>query len=376
MAGIYVHIPFCKQACHYCDFHFSTNYRNVNQLTEAILQEIRLQQNFFDSAEVSTLYFGGGTPSSIPLDHLQQIIDAVKSSFNVATDLEITLEANPDDLQEVAIQNWKKLGVNRLSIGVQSFFDTHLRWMNRAHNQQQALQGIKTAQQAGITNITMDLIYGIPDMTMEQWEHNVRQFFELGIPHLSAYGLTIEPQTHLGHLAQKHGFNPASDAEYNAQFNYLMQAAKVNGFDHYEISNFALPNHYSKHNTAYWFGAPYLGIGPSAHSYKNDKRYWNIDSNVKYIKLLNQNELAQDFEQLTTEDAFNEYVLTRLRTMWGIDLNQIKNTFGQQFQNNVISLIEPYLKNGDVMKSGESLVLTDIGKHIADKIAADLFWAD
>jgi oxygen-independent coproporphyrinogen-3 oxidase len=287
MAGIYVHIPYCKQACHYCDFHFSTNYRNVHELIATIKTELQLQRHFFDDQQVHTLYFGGGTPSSVDVDLLHSIVQEVRKLFVVDEELEITLEANPDDLVPEAIVQWKSIGVNRLSIGVQSFVESHLKWMNRAHSRQQALDGIAYAQQAGITNITMDLIYGIPQMTMEEWKQNVQQFFKLGIPHLSAYGLTIESNTHLGHLAQKHAFNPATDEQYNAQFLYLMEAAKQHGYDHYEISNFALPGHHSKHNTAYWFGAPYLGIGPSAHSYKGNKRYWNVASNTKYIAVLN-----------------------------------------------------------------------------------------
>lgn len=374
MAGIYVHIPFCKQACHYCDFHFSTNYRNVSQLVESIVAEIHMQRSFFDNQRVQTLYFGGGTPSSVPYTEIAHIIQAVHDAFTIQGALEITLEANPDDLSLETLTRWKEIGVNRLSLGVQSFVDTHLRWMNRAHSASQAIAGIKRAQDLGLTNLTMDLIYGIPIMTTQEWHANIAQFMALDIPHLSAYGLTIEPDTHFGHLANKHQFNPAKDEEYNAQFRYLMNTARAHGFEHYEISNFAKPGHHSKHNSAYWFGAPYLGIGPSAHSYKDNLRFWNVASNLKYMQAIHNGKLPHEEEQLALSDRFNEYVLTRLRTMWGMDLNQIKNDFGVEFQNNVVLHVSPYIASGHVVKSGETLILTDDGKQLADKIAAELFW--
>ena len=376
MAGIYFHIPFCKQACHYCDFHFSTNFRNVDALIQAMQLELNLQKDYLKGEKVNTIYFGGGTPSSIPNHFIDELIQKVKSLHSVSEKAEISLEANPDDLTEENIKSWKKAGVNRLSVGVQSFYDSHLKWMNRAHNQNQALAGLKLAKELGITNITMDLIYGIPNMTMSEWEQNLETFFELDLPHLSAYGLTIESQTHLGHLVNTNQVKTEKDTKYNAQFEMLMKQTLAHGFDHYEISNFGKPGFYSKHNTAYWFGEKYVGIGPSAHSFNGVERQWNVASNMKYVKSLNQNRLAAEVECLSVNDQYNEYILTRLRTKWGIDQNQIKTQFGAKFQNNLNSLIQPYLASNHVLKIADSYVLSTEGKYLADKISSDLFIVD
>ena len=274
MAGIYLHIPFCKRACHYCDFHFSTNFRNVDNLISAMLDEIYLQKDFLKSEKIETIYMGGGTPSAVPSKYIKKLVDRLVQYYNVDEKAEITLEANPDDLTGENLKDWKKIGINRLSVGVQSFDDSHLQFMNRAHNQQQAIEGLKLAKKFGYKNITMDLIYGIPDMTIQQWEDNLQQFFELDLPHLSAYGLTIEPRTHYGYLLRERSLKMENDSVYNAQFELLMERAKENGFEHYEISNFGKPDYYSKHNTSYWFGQKYLGIGPSAHSFDGESRQW------------------------------------------------------------------------------------------------------
>ena len=258
MAGIYFHIPFCKQACHYCDFHFSTNFRNIEELIIAMKKELQLQSEYLDGAKVNTIYFGGGTPSAIPNHFIAELIAKARNLHEVSPNAEISLEANPDDLTLENITAWKKAGINRLSVGVQSFFDDHLKWMNRAHNQAQAIEGLTLAKEVGITNITMDLIYGIPSMTMKQWKSNLQQFFDLDLPHLSAYGLTIEPQTHLGHLVKSKQLSVAKEESYNAQFEALITQTSERGFDHYEISNFGKPNYYSQHNTAYWFGEKYV----------------------------------------------------------------------------------------------------------------------
>jgi oxygen-independent coproporphyrinogen-3 oxidase len=376
MAGIYFHIPFCKQACHYCDFHFSTNFRNVDELIDAMQLELSMQKDYLKGEEVKTIYFGGGTPSSVPNRFIDELIQKVKLIHEVSAEAEISLEANPDDLIEENIQAWKKAGVNRLSVGVQSFYDSHLKWMNRAHNQHEAVTGLKLAKELGITNITMDLIYGIPNMTMNQWKQNLDTFFELDLPHLSAYGLTIESQTHLGHLVNTNQVKTEKDTKYNAQFEMLMEQTLVHGFDHYEISNFGKSGFYSRHNTSYWFGEKYIGIGPSAHSFNGTERQWNVASNMKYVKALNQNKLAVEVENLSVNDQCNEHILTRLRTQWGIDQNQIKTLFGAKFQNNLKSLIQPYLDSKHVLEIENSYILSKEGKYLADKISSDLFIVD
>lgn len=373
MAGIYFHIPYCKQACHYCDFHFSTNFRNIEELVGSLKKEIQLQKGFLDSEKINTIYFGGGTPSAIPTRYIDELIKEVHSNFSVDQNAEITLEANPDDLLEENLLQWKKSGINRLSVGVQSFFDKSLKEMNRAHNSAQALKGLKLAQEIGITNITMDLIYGIPGMTTAEWNANLDLFFKLEIPHLSAYGLTIEPNTHLGHLVQHDKLAVEKDVTYNIQFEILMERAVENGFDHYEISNFGKPNYHSKHNTAYWFGEKYIGIGPSAHSFNGEVRQWNVSSNAKYITSIIDGKVPFEKENLSEMDRYNEYILTHLRTQWGIDENQIKTQFGATFQNNLKLQIEPYLQSKHVLKMGNFYVLSRKGKFLADKISSDLF---
>ncbi len=373
MAGIYFHIPFCKQACYYCDFHFSTNFRNTDELIESLRKELQLQSHYLDGEQIETIYFGGGTPSSISPKKINALIQEVYRIHLVIKHPEITLEANPDDLTKENLIAWQEAGVNRLSVGVQSFIDPHLVWMNRAHNQVQAIKGLRLAQNIGITNISMDLIYGVPNMTLDQWKSNIQQFLDLKLPHLSAYGLTIEPQTHLGHLAETKQVEITSDSNYNKQFEVLMNVLEANGFDHYEISNFGLPGLYSKHNTAYWLGKKYLGIGPSAHSFNGVNRQWNISSNRKYTQSLKEGKVPSEEEKLSKNDQFNEYILTRLRTIWGIEPNQIKKQFGASFQNNLHLNIQQYLDSGHVFFDHKSYVLTRSGKRIADKISSDLF---
>ncbi len=376
MAGIYIHIPFCKQACHYCDFHFSTNFRNVNELVKAMKVELNLQSHYMGDEKIHTIYFGGGTPSAIPTHLIGELIDEVKRLHRVSKEAEISLEANPDDLTKENLADWKSFGINRLSVGVQSFVNEHLVWMNRAHTSTEAINGLTWAKEIGITNITMDLIYGIPNMTMDQWKSNLQTFFDLDLPHLSAYGLTIEEQTHLGHLVKTNQVQTEKDANYNLQFEYLMTQTQKQGFDHYEISNFGKPGFYSRHNTAYWLGEKYAGIGPSAHSFNGEERRWNVASNMKYMTMLNKKELPSEVEKLSKKDQFNEYVLTRLRTIWGIDTNQIINQFGADFQNNLKSSVQPYIRSGHVVFNGNSYVLSNEGKYLADKISSDLFVVD
>lgn len=376
MAGIYIHIPFCKQACHYCDFHFSTNLRNVEDVVGAMKMELNLQSNYMDNEVIQTIYFGGGTPSAIPVHLIGELIDTVKQLHQVDVNAEISLEANPDDLTKENLEAWKSFGVNRLSVGVQSFVDEHLVWMNRAHTSTEAINGLTWAKEVGFSNITMDLIYGIPGMSMKQWESNLQTFFDLDLPHLSAYGLTIEDQTHLGHLVKTKQVYIEKDENYNLQFEYLMNQTQNHGFAHYEISNFGKPGFQSRHNTAYWLGEKYAGIGPSAHAFNGKERRWNVASNMKYIKLLHTKELPSEVEQLSENDQFNEYVLIRLRTIWGIDERQIKTQFGEKFQNILKSTIRPYMDSGHVIFRDDLYTLSRKGKYLADKISSDLFVID
>ncbi|MFT5878393.1 MAG: oxygen-independent coproporphyrinogen-3 oxidase [Dokdonia sp.] len=335
-----------------------------------------MQRNYLDNEEVKTIYFGGGTPSAVPPHYISDLIEEIRKYHLVTASSEITLEANPDDLTQDNIAVWKAAGINRLSVGVQSFENEHLIWMNRAHNRDQAISGLTWAKEAGITNITMDLIYGVPGMTMDQWQDNLNTFFELDLPHLSAYGLTVEPKTHLGNLVKSNTVKAVEDERYNEQLERLISETTKRGFEHYEISNFGMPGRYSKHNTAYWLGEKYLGIGPSAHSFNGTERSWSVSSNMKYVKMLGQNQLPSEVEVLTKNDRFNEYILTRLRTIWGIDLDQIKEQFGSEFQNNLKNSLTPFLKSNLIIQSKNSYTLSAQGKYLADKISSDLFVVD
>lgn len=373
MAGIYIHIPFCKQACHYCDFHFSTNFRNVENLIEAIRKEIYMRKEFLQGDPIRTIYFGGGTPSAIPDRYIKNLVSELKSVFEVSTDAEITLEANPDDLTDEKLSAWREIGVNRLSVGVQSFYEVHLKFMNRAHTNNQAILGLKRAKAHGFDNITMDLIYGIPDMTMGQWEQNIDQFLELDLPHLSAYGLTIEPQTQFGYLESVKNLKVEQDHIYNAQLDILIQKLNQAGFEHYEISNFGKKGYHSRHNTSYWFGVKYLGLGPSAHSFDGMTRQWNVSSNMKYIRGIDLGEINEEKEILNHTDRFNEYILTRLRTQWGVNGEEIQEKFGDSNFEIFESNIEKYLNSGHVNQNGQVYFLSAKGKYMADKISSDLF---
>ena len=322
MSGIYLHIPFCKQACLYCNFHFSTSLAHKNELIAALLKETSLQKSYLEDDVVETIYFGGGTPSLLEIADLRLQIEKIRQTFPVAIDAEITLEANPDDITEEKLIAWKEIGINRLSIGVQSFFEEDLVWMNRAHNAQQAIDNLQLAIKQ-FDNITIDLIYGHPLLTDEKWKQNVEQVISLNIPHISCYALTVEPKTPLQKMIKeqkKEDVNPEKQAD---QFTQLMNWLEEAGYEHYEISNFAKPGHRSWHNTSYWQGKKYLGLGPSAHSFNGTSRQWNVSNNSKYIKALNKNELPFEKEILTVTQQLNEYIMTSLRTKEGLDLGRV-----------------------------------------------------
>jgi oxygen-independent coproporphyrinogen-3 oxidase len=376
MAGIYIHIPFCKQACHYCDFHFSTSLKHKDDLLQCIHQEIKLQKSYLENQTVETIYFGGGTPSLLSASEIDQIIDIVHQNIEVSKKPEITLEANPDDLGIEKLKEFKNTNINRLSIGVQSFFDEDLKWMNRAHLAQEAETAIKRAQDYGLENITIDLIYGYPLLSDEKWETNIKKTIEFDIPHISSYGMTVEPQTALASFIHKGKQIAMDEAQSAAQFQILMQELTQNGFEHYEISNFAKPGQYSKHNTNYWRGVHYLGIGPSAHSFNGKSRQWNIANNAKYIQELGTKKIPFTLEVLTLENKFNEYIMTSLRTQWGIDLEKIKIDYGLDYKNKLLAFADEHINDNLLALADEKLKLTTKGKLFADKIAADLFITD
>jgi len=375
LAGIYLHIPFCKQACHYCNFHFSTSLRHKNELVAALLNEITLSVDSFPAigAEpVETIYFGGGTPSLLASEELQQLLAAVHRQYNVAPGAEITLEANPDDINSDKLIGWKAAGINRLSIGVQSFFEEDLLWMNRAHNAKQALQSLQEAR-ALFDNITIDLIYGTPGLTDERWKTNVDTAITLGIPHLSCYALTVEPKTPLQKMIRLHKMQDVDSDQQSQQFLLLMKWLEQAGYEHYEISNFAKPGFRSRHNSAYWQGKKYIGLGPSAHSFDGESRWWNVANNQRYIQSIAESKIPFEKEVLTNEQRLNEYIMISLRTKEGINMERLEIPGWSGYKKDIVRAAKKYLDNGLIQTDGAFLSLSNQGKLLADGIAADLF---
>jgi oxygen-independent coproporphyrinogen III oxidase len=375
MAGIYIHIPFCKRACHYCNFHFSTSLGLKNGFLEALLKEIQLRKHYLGGEKISTIYFGGGTPSLLETVEIQKILSALHQTFEIEQNAEITLEANPDDISAPRLESWKTAGVNRLSIGVQSFFEEDLRWMNRAHTAEQSLVSIPLALDH-FPNITIDLIYGMPTLTDEKWKANVERAISLKIPHLSCYALTVEPKTALEKMISQSKMADVDSNDQARQFLLLMDWLSGAGYEHYEISNFALPGKRSRHNSSYWRGAKYLGLGPSAHSFDGESRQWNIANNALYIKALDKNELDYQKEILTPTQQMNEYIMTSLRTAEGLDVDYIKTKSGDAASETIRRISEPLLQKHLLYIDSGRLILTKEGKLFADGIAADLFFEE
>lgn len=378
MAGIYIHIPFCRQACYYCNFHFSTTTRDREEMVEALLREMALQADFFsmagnDTEEISSVYFGGGTPSLLAYPDIDRLLSQVRKYFRVAEDAEVTLEANPDDISPEKLRAWRQSGVNRLSVGVQSFFDEDLRSLNRAHDAVQAAASLRQAQEVGFENISADLIYGIPGLSDERWGENIARMIALDIPHLSCYALTVEPRTALHHLIEHGKYPPVEEAQAARQFSQLGVLLTASGYQHYEISNFAVPGRRSRHNSSYWQGSPYLGIGPSAHSYDGRSRQWNVASNTAYVKSIGEGNIPFTRELLTPDMQLNEYIITSLRTMEGCDLEHVANLWGQQESQRLLGDSEPFIRQGSMRKEGAVLILTGQGQLFADGIASALF---
>ena len=373
MSGIYIHIPFCRQACTYCDFHFSTSLQSIDTMVASLEREIILRKNYLQDEVVETVYFGGGTPSLIETRFINRLMNVIRKEYNVSTDAEVTVEANPDDLTKDKCEQLYSSGVNRLSIGIQSFSEEDLKFMNRAHNAKQALSSVKNARTAGFKNISIDLIYGIKQSEPGQWENNLNIALNIGVEHLSCYALTIEPRTALADMIRKKKVAPPDDEKTISEFEKLMDFAGESGFEHYEISNFARDKKYSRHNTSYWQRIKYLGIGPSAHSYNGISRQWNISNNQIYIRSLNENTVPFEIEELSESNKFNEYVLTSLRTMWGIDILLVEKEFGQVRKEELLKQSQKFIKEGMIISSGNNFVLTKEGKFFADRIAAEMF---
>jgi len=373
LPGIYIHIPFCKKACHYCDFHFSTSLKLKDDLIKSILLEIERNVSYLNSESVETIYFGGGSPSILKAAELDSILDKLFKEFNIESDAEITLEANPDDLSSDKLKDFKSSGINRISVGIQSFRDEDLQLMNRAHDRNMAIKSLERLSKAGFTNLNADLIYGIPGQSLHDWENNLNQFFSFEISHLSAYNLTIEDRTAFGNWVKKGKMKEVIDEVLIDQFEILMSMAKDRGYDHYEISNFCQPGKISKHNTSYWKGEKYLGVGPAAHSFDGKKRRWNIKNNPLYIKAIQNNKPFYEEEILSEKDHFNEYILTSLRTKWGLDLHHIVSRFGKNQLKKLKEESSPYLLRQLLYQSENKLYLTEKGKLVADKITSDLF---
>jgi len=376
MAGIYLHIPYCRHKCNYCNFYSlaSTKYRE--QLLPALFRELALQQYYLEDEPVETIYFGGGTPSLLNTRELENLIAGIHKCFSVTAEAEVTLEANPDDLTALKIRELKHAGINRLSIGIQSFNDDDLEFLERRHSADQARICITMAQDAGFTNLSIDLIYGIPTLDCNGWESNLRRATESGIPHISAYALTVEEKTPLFLHIQQGKLPGIDDEKQLDHFNILTSMLRENGYEHYEISNFCKPGIYSKHNTSYWQDKKYLGIGPSAHSFNGSSRQWNVSDLGLYISSLNKGEVPFEKEILTTPQRYNEYVMTSLRTMWGCDLDLIRKKFGAGFAAQALADARPFIENGMIAQHAQVLHLTDKGLFHADGIASAFFKVD
>ncbi len=372
MSGIYIHIPFCKQACHYCDFHFSTVMGKKEAMVLALCKELEMRKAEFEGILVETIYFGGGTPSVLNTTELEQLIAVVYENYQVTEQPEITLEANPDDLTSEKILELSESPVNRLSIGIQSFFDEDLKLMNRAHSSEQAMESLSLATRH-FDNISIDLIYGMPNMSEERWSANIEKALSFNIPHISSYVLTVEPKTALFDFVKKGLVKPAEDEVAQAHFDILNETLTTAGYSCYEISSFGKPGYFSKNNSAYWQQKNYMGIGPSAHSFDGHRRGWNINNNPKYIKSIDSGILPMEIEVLSTTDKYNEYVMTGIRTVWGISLDRVQSDFGEEYKKYLMLQADKFIVEHLLYLDGDVLLATNKGKFLADGIAADLF---
>ena len=374
MSGIYIHIPFCKSKCAYCNFFSLVSEKKINDYVNSLKREIVSRKDYLGGEKVKTIYFGGGTPSLLPTKYIDEILKNLNNNFDLVSNPEITLEANPDTIDKEQLFELKSLGVNRISVGIQSFHDDDLKYLDRKHDSRHALQIIDDLKCVGFEKLTLDLIYGIPTLTEEKWNKNLDIFFSTGISHLSAYALTVEPKTILGQRIEKGDLQDVNEDEIIRHYEILVDRTKENGFEHYEISNFAKPGCRSQHNSIYWNDEKYLGLGPSAHSYDGNSRQWNISNLTKYIQLINsESECYYEKEILSTEDKFNEYVMTSLRTSWGCDIEKISAKYGSSYSEHFLKNVKKYLESGKMLKDFNTYRLTDEGMLFADGIAAELF---
>jgi oxygen-independent coproporphyrinogen III oxidase len=376
MSGIYLHIPFCRKACRYCDFHFSVSLGSREEMVKSIAKELVDRKDYLGEAELGSIYFGGGTPSVLPESELGYLMSVLKK-FNISDEAEISFETNPDDLSEDYLRMLSNNGINRLSIGIQSFSDDDLMLMRRSHNAKQAFHSVERAIMMGFENISIDLIYGVPGMDLQKWERNLDIAISMSIPHISAYHLTFEPRTVFNHWVKKGRLLPISEEESMEQFSLLREKLSSRGlYHHYEISNFAKEGYYSRHNTNYWKQIPYLGVGPSAHSYNGSSRRWNISSNSKYIDFIKNGSVYFEEEELSKNDLYNEYLMTSLRTAWGVDSQYLMNHFGRDKFESFLLTVQKHLSNETILKEGLVYKLSDKGIFLADGIISDLFIND
>lgn len=383
MSGIYIHIPFCKKACHYCDFHFSTSLQKKDDIVQAIISEIIWRKKELNTP-IETIYFGGGTPSLLTIAELQKIIETIHTQYNVASNPEITLEANPDDLTIAGQQHnsennifkaYKNIGINRLSIGIQSFYEDDLQLMNRAHNAQEAEQCLTEATKY-FNNITIDLIYGMPNMSLEKWKANIKKALNFGINHISSYALTVEPKTALAAFVAKGKITPLKETSVHEHFIALKSLLEANGFIHYELSNFGKKGFFSKHNTSYWLRKKYIGIGPSAHSFNGKQRSWNVANNTAYLKSIQNKKLPSTQETLSKNDCFNEYLMTGLRTIFGVSLDKVSQDFGEKYQRYLLERAQKFIDQELLLVENNTLKATTKGLFLSDGISADLFFVN
>ncbi len=373
MAGIYFHIPFCRQKCHYCNFYSVASDKNKEAFLEALFKEIELQKNYLENEIIETIYWGGGTPSVLSADEINHLFQKLQTTFPISDNAEITFETNPDDLSKSYLNTLKGTPINRFSIGVQSFIEEDLKYLNRIHSADQAYHSIKDAQDAGFENMSIDLIYGTPTLTEANWIKNLELFFELGLPHLSAYALTVEPKTALDVLIRKQKMKAVKEEQILNHFRILVDQIGQNDYTHNEISNFCKEPFYSLHNKNYWFRKNYLGLGPSAHSFNGKSRQWNVSNVQKYISSINSGVISKEIEELSIDQKYNEYILTSLRTVWGTDAKYILNQFGVSYLDNFKREVKSYIYENKVVVEDGRYCLTEAGKLFADGIAANLF---
>ena len=381
MAGIYIHIPFCRQACHYCNFHFSVSQKYKDGFLASLMKEIELRHDFFGKSgesgkkyPIESIYMGGGTPSILSVGELSGIFEKLSDFFEFNQNTEITLEANPDDLTYEKLKALRQTPINRLSIGIQSFHEADLKYMNRVHSPGQAIEAIENALKLGFVNLTIDLIYGTPTMNDALWKQNIQRTVNFGVQHISAYALTVEPKTALDVFIRLGQAEQVGEEQSARQFEIMIELLAKTGFQHYEISNFSLPGKYSRHNLLYWTGKPYLGLGPSAHSFRASERSWNPPNTANYIKSIEKGILPLETEQLSPAQRYDEYLMTSLRTMWGCDLGKVKEGWGEKKGEELEKQARRFIEQGLLLQADHRLILTEKGRLFADRIASDLFW--